>query len=330
MAKRNNQVSIREAVDGHLLYIQAAFSPATYRDYANAHRLLLAFFDPDTPISDITVAECQRFMIHVAHSPMSPNPMTGKARAGRRKPKSVANIHVALSSLWRWATESGYAPANIMRQVPKIKVSPEPIRPLSEDGLAALLRACAVTLPWSSRPETTSGRYTAVRDRAIIAIFAECGLRVSELCGLNCDDVTLSRGGGKIYVRLGKGNKSREVFFSTRAARLIHAWMMVHPDRQPNVPFIVSLGRLQKARMTPSGIQQLLRRLGEKAGVFVTPHKLRHTAATLMAKNGATALQIQRTLGHSSIQMSMRYVELAQIDMEKAVRVFSPLDNIRN
>lgn len=326
--KKPQKITLKTAIDGHLLHVQSAFSPCTYADYEYTHRQFTAFVDPQTPFSDITVENLQQFMIHITNAPMGVNPMTKKVRAGKRSPKTLANIHIGLSALWSWAVGNGYADENIMHRVAKVKITAEPIRPLTATQLIALLNACDETSPWKGKPDTTTARYTANRDKAIVALLAECGLRVSELCNLKRKDVQLDKTGGKVYVQLGKGNKSREVYFSRRCAKLLHTWM-ISRAMDDESPFFIGLLRLEKQAITVSGVQQLIKRLGRKIGIHVTPHVLRHTAATLMAKNGATALQLQRTLGHSTINMSMKYVELSQLDMANAVKHFSPLDNMK-
>lgn len=83
------------------------------------------------------------------------------------------------------------------------------------------------------------------------------------------------------------------------------------------------------AYMTRGGVLQLIKKLGRKINIDVSPHDLRRTAATLMVKNGMNAFDVQRILGHSNIKTTQRYVAAAQINLEEAMKRYSPLDSLR-
>ena len=145
---------------------------------------------------------------------------------------------------------------------------------------------------------------TGLRDRAILETLYSTGLRVSELCSLNRNQVDLER--REFSVR-GKGRKPRIVFISERCVHWIKTYMKERTDVWD--PLFVSFGRVreeeelsigEKRRLTPYTIQTNVRNASRLAGLGkkVTPHVLRHSFATELLHNGADIRSVQSMLGH--------------------------------
>ncbi len=329
MARKKPTVSLQAAITGHLRHVQAAHSPNTYNDYANTHRKFLEFIGEERPIRSITTADVEEFMILMREGDLPANPLTHQARPGdKRRPKTLANIHTGLSALWAWALERELVDANIVRQVARPKVNLEPIRPLTPEQVAALFKACRESRPWHNKPMVANARVTFERDRAILAVLLETGVRVSELCSLRYRDVTFHRVGGMLHVDLGKGNKSRDVPFQRICATYLSDWLLLRPDIEP-ADYLFTSSHQSRLPMTRGSVQQLVKKLGKKVGVDASPHDLRTTAACLMVKNGISAWELQRIMGHADVKTTMRYVRAAQMDLEDVMRRVSPLENLR-
>lgn len=155
------------------------------------------------------------------------------------------------------------------------------------------------------------------RDYAILMLFLSCGLRVSELVGLNLTDVYEDR------VRvLGKGNKERIVFFAEGCREALDDYLAVRDngkmrDEDKNALFISNVGR----RITSRGVEQMVNKKLMLAGLDASrysPHKLRHTAATLMLKNGVDTRALQEVLGHSSLNTTQIYTHLDNTQLHEA------------
>lgn len=155
------------------------------------------------------------------------------------------------------------------------------------------------------------------RDYAILMLFLSCGLRVSELVGLNLTDVYEDR------VRvLGKGNKERIVFFAEGCREALDDYLAVRDngkmrDEDKNALFISNVGR----RITSRGVEQMVDKKLMLAGLDASrysPHKLRHTAATLMLKNGVDTRALQEVLGHSSLNTTQIYTHLDNAQLHEA------------
>ena len=174
---------------------------------------------------------------------------------------------------------------------------------LEESECERLLSAC-------------EGKY-AYRDYAILMLFLSCGLRVSELVSLNITDVYDD------HVRvLGKGNKERVVFFADGCREALDDYLSVRDngkiaEEAKNALFISSHNK----RITTRGVEQMVDKKLMMAGLDASrysPHKLRHTAATLMLKNGVDTRALQEVLGHSNLNTTQIYTHLDNASLHEA------------
>lgn len=325
-------ITLQAAIDGFLRHVATAHSPNTLLDYQNTCQKFIAF-NGDCLIREITSDEIEDFMIHLRETPIPPTGVTADRKELEpryRRPKTLANLHVGLSALWTWLTKKGYADEHIVRQVQRPRANLEPIIPLTDAEIVALIHSCNQSRPWHSKPLVTNYRSSAERDKAIVAAMAETAIRVSELCNLRYRHLSFIKGGGSVFVDLGKGSKSREVPFSRRCASLLSDYLLTRPGIEgDDWLFITVGGRYPGQKLNKNAVLQLVKKLGRKIDVHVTPHKLRTTAACMMASNGMSAFELQRIMGHADIKTTRRYVEAANLDLQKAMRRASPLDNLK-
>ena len=156
------------------------------------------------------------------------------------------------------------------------------------------------------------------RDYCIITLFLNCGLRLSELVGLNLGDI---RSDNSLRVT-GKGNKERIIYLNDMCVQAINEYLKVRPvdgvkDKQ--ALFISN----RKTRISPKTVQHLVKTFLEKAGLgdqgFST-HKLRHTAATLMYQQGnVDVLLIKEILGHENLATTEIYTHIVDSQLKEAV-----------
>ncbi|MEW6322993.1 MAG: tyrosine recombinase XerC [Acidobacteriota bacterium] len=180
---------------------------------------------------------------------------------------------------------------------------------LTEAEMAALLETPDAT--------TALGR----RDRAILELFYASGLRLSELVGLDLEDVSLSQ---RVLRVVGKGGKERQVPFNAAAERALRAWLKDravlrferHGEvprqgtrRAPGDPLFVNY---RGSRLTGRSVHRLvLRSMAQcSARTGVSPHALRHSFATHLLQRGADLRVIQELLGHARISTTQRYTHL--------------------
>ncbi len=153
-----------------------------------------------------------------------------------------------------------------------------------------------------------------LRDRAILELLFSSGLRVSELVGLDKDDVNLKR---KEFMVRGKGQKDRPIFISDAAAWWLKQYLDKRTDNSK--PLFIRYSGNKKVstsgnyyRLTVRSVQRLVARYAKLAGItkHVSPHTLRHSFATDLLMNGADLRSVQAMLGHSNISTTQIYTHI--------------------
>lgn len=165
------------------------------------------------------------------------------------------------------------------------------------------------------------------RDYAIITLFLNCGLRVSEMAGLNYTDI---RTDNTVRV-VGKGNKERVIYLNQACVEAIREYMRVRPvdDVKDKTALFISRNN---NRMSVKTIQAMVYKYLEKIGLSAqgySCHKLRHTAATLMYQHGGVDVRILKDiLGHENLGTTEIYTHLSSEQMKKAAEA-NPLSKIK-
>lgn len=147
----------------------------------------------------------------------------------------------------------------------------------------------------------------AKRNIAIIELLFSTGMRVSELCNLQCNDVDVKS--GKVRI-IGKGNKERIVdICQEKTIQALKDWSVYRDNNQEESPFFYS--RLRK-KLSPQSVRLLISKLASICGIkkHVTPHTFRHTFATLLLEEDVDLIYIQHLLGHSSILTTQIYTHV--------------------
>ena len=153
------------------------------------------------------------------------------------------------------------------------------------------------------------------RDYAILCLFLNCGLRVSEMVGLNL--TALRQDSLLIH---GKGNKERVVYLNDAAAAALNDWLRIRRDIaaiDKNAVFLSS----RRKRMSVDAVQSMVKKTLLRAGLDpnqYSPHKLRHTAATLMLQNGVDVRTLQEVLGHENLNTTQIYTHIADAKLKSA------------
>jgi integrase/recombinase XerD len=313
-----NLITLSQAVDGLLLYKKAAGkSQHTINDYRCQLGKLRRFLPGDPPLASITREQLTQFFAwlrdgYVSNSSLIPKP------PARLSAKSIYNIHTALSALWSWAVEIELVGKNIVRDIEIDKGKEPVIEPFTREQIEMILKACEFSVTAARRP-------TVDRDRAIVLLLLDTGLRASELCNIRIGDINL--GSNNIRV-LGKGNKERIVYFGKRTTRALWRYIVPRLDGDKESFLFVVGGDDDPRQMDRRVLGRLLRRAGDRAGVtHVYPHRFRHSFAITYLRNGGDIFTLQELLGHSDLKMVRRYAHIAQTDCESAHKKASPVDN---
>jgi site-specific recombinase XerD len=190
-----------------------------------------------------------------------------------------------------WLVDEGEITEHPMKTLspPKTKMKPVPI--LSDDDLAALLKACA------------GKDFGNRRDEAMLRLLLDCGLRVSELCALTIESVDLDQG---MTVVRGKGNKLRPVYFGARTTRAVDRYLRMRSGHR--WAHLDALMLTQRGALSPDGVRERINVLAAAAGLdHMHPHQFRHTFAHDFLMSGGQGTDLKRLAGWSSDVMLERY-----------------------
>lgn len=201
-----------------------------------------------------------------------------------------------------WCRDEGLIDEQLTTALRPPKVKRRIQRTLSEDEVWKLLDACDASL-------------FGLRDAAIVLFMVDTGLRASEVCRLDINDLTFDFPFGDDLLNfalvIGKGGNKEPVFFAEEAARRLRSWLKVRTAKPSvNTVFVSLGGNTPLEPLTRHGLGHLLRDLGKRARVpSVSPHSLRRTFATLLDEAGATTRQIQALGRWSDIKMVEWYTQ---------------------
>lgn len=217
---------------------------------------------------------------------------------GDGRPYRATSVVRAVSSVrafHRFLLREGQVARDPTAAVVRPKLPRSLPRPLSVDDVARLL----------AQPDRSAA---GLRDRAVLETLYGAGLRVSELVGLDVDDVDLEEGSLRV---LGKGGKERDVPLGRYARDAVSAYLTrTRPGlAKPRSRSALFLNLQRGGRLTRQGVTGILQRHAASAGIAkrVSPHSLRHSFATHLLEGGADVRVVQELLGHASVATTQVY-----------------------
>ncbi len=219
-------------------------------------------------------------------------------RGGLAK-SSVARKLSAVRSFLKHAVRDGHMDASPAENVPTPRVAKPLPRDMTVDEVFNLLDAIQ---------QEDAG---AIRDRAMLELLYATGLRVSELVGLDLDDLDLS---SRVLRVVGKGGKERMVPFVEPAAQAVVRWLDAsEPLRVKGAAPAAVFLNLRGGRLTARSVGRILEKRLRDAAIHarISPHALRHSFATHLLGAGADLRAIQELLGHASLSTTQRYTHVS-------------------
>ena len=328
--ERNNSLPVSKAISGFIQYKSAeGLSPRTLVSYEHHLNLLLEFLG-DRNLTQVTTQDLREFL-NFMRNEYTPRRITGN-NDRKLSRKTIRNIWVSLSGFFNWVSEEFDFPSP-MKGVPAPKFEKAQVETFTKEEIEALLKACEYSREarTDQRRKFSMRRPTARRDRAIILMLLDTGLRAGELCALRIGDVDMKT--GKVIVHHGvlggsKGGKGRTVFMGKATRRAVWRYLADREDGEdPEAPLFTAK---YNRRMNPNGLRLSMNGLGKKANISKChPHKFRHTFAITYLRSGGDLFTLKSLLGHSSLEMVEHYARIAEVDIEKAHRRASPADNWR-
>ena len=214
---------------------------------------------------------------------------------------------------FNWLVQAEYIETTPFASLRNVRVPQKIVQPFSRDDVVTLLASCDA--------ETQVGS----RDRAMLMVLLDTGVRCAELVGLDLADLDFQE--RRIRVLHAKGGKQRVVSFASRCAQALEEYLEARGLEAGSLFWAAHDRWLHPGRsLQPNGLKQMLRRLGKRSGVAkVHAHRFRHTFATWALEQDAREFDVQYLLGHSSAEMVRRYA--STYNSEQAARrhvTFSP------
>lgn len=286
----NTKVTIKEAVDEFLLYLSAVrgLSENTVTGYRSDLEQFLTFLGAE---KDITTVTREDFNLCIA----------GLSRQNRAS-TSINRFIAAVRTLFAYCRKFGYILINPALDLKTVRVSKKVPDFMTAQEVDALCR----------QPENNELLWEK-RDRAIFEMLYSSGCRISEITNLKFSDFLE---GYHVAIIVGKGNKSRKVYFEQTAQTAFREYL---EDRKKiltangkngnqDLVFINQKGN----PLSVGGVRWIISKYSGKDGTkrHVNPHAFRHTFATQMLANGADVRAVQELLGHSSVSTTQRYTHI--------------------
>lgn len=206
--------------------------------------------------------------------------------------QTLKNVRAVYSSFFVWLRDRDKIRKNPVALVERIKVEKTIKKPYTDAEREMMLRQCKT-----------------IRDKAIMEFLYSTAVRVSELAALNREDIHFS---SKDLTVFGKGAKERVTYLNERSHMYLKEYL---ESRTDNNPALFVAEKAPHKRLGKTGIENIIRRTGQRAGVHAYPHRFRRTAATNALNRGMPVQEVAQLLGHAKLETTMVYctVELDSV-----------------
>jgi site-specific recombinase XerD len=293
-------------------------SPLTLESKKVAIEKFIWFLDREETVN-CGEREVNDFLHHLRNGHMEP-----AGRYGARTKRSYVPLgkrtpqlyFVNIRTYFAWLVEEDVIDVSPLFGIKPPKADPPAIKPLSVEEVGLLLGAVRKCL-------------NRLRNEAIIYLFFDTGLRVSELCSLRVCDIDMAR---RTATVVGKGDKQRTVWFYGDTATRLKNYLAKHPRANHEALFYSERPGAYGDGITPDGIRHQFKRLAEFAGIDpdrVSPHKLRHSFGTEFARDNGNIKALQMLMGHKDVKTTYTYVNFVEADGEEQQRKHSPARLLR-
>ena len=213
---------------------------------------------------------------------------------------TLDNVRRILSSFFSWLEDEDYIVKSPVRRIHKVKTGKTVKETYSDESLELMRDHCQ-----------------EMRDLAMIDLLVSTGIRVGELVRLNQKDIDFEN---RECVVFGKGSKERKVYFDARTKIHLQKYLSTRSDTNEAL-FASLLAPFERLQI--SGVEIRLRKIGRELNIHrVHPHKFRRTLATMAIDKGMPIEQVQHLLGHQSIDTTLQYAMVNQINVKNSCKKF--------
>jgi integrase/recombinase XerD len=318
-------MNVASATEGFLYSSRSGtLSPATADNYQSQLKRFIEWYG-DRDIETITSRDLDEYLNRLQRTEYQKT----KDTVGTLSLSSVVSHYRTIRALFAWLAQEqivGARPDTV-----KARKAPQAlVEPFTEDEVKKILKACEYThevKPDGKRPYTMK-RPTHLRDKAMVLMLLDTGLRVGELSRLTIGDVNMASGEISVKPWLsGKKSMARHVYLGATSKTALWKYLDTRKQAHKDHPLFKST---RGGGVDRHSVARLLEEMGERAGVpGVHPHRFRHTYAIEALRNGMDIFTLQTNLGHSSLAMVRYYLTIAKSDQKAAQERTSPADHWR-
>jgi site-specific recombinase XerD len=313
--------SLRSLVNGFVLTKQTeGKSPRTVEFYSeNLKRFLWYASKQDWPddIRMLTEWHIREFLGYLANEKCRWG-LEGNGSETSQNKASHTTVHhyfVVLANFFGWVVREGFLSESPTAKIKIAKPKEKVIKPYTQEEVIRMLAVC-------DKDYERNARFLGSRNKAIVLVLLDAGVRLSELLGMTLEDINTSNGNIRV---VGKGSRERVVRIGKVAQKALWRYLMHRPDSSKAELWLNE----EKGPLSCGGVQCLVRRLKERAGIngSGSVHRFRHTFALNFLRVDKNVFNLQYLLGHSELEMVRRYT--ATLGMEDALKAHekaSPAD----
>jgi len=296
------EIGLQDLVEGFLFSLQAeGRAPRTHEYYAKLLRHLLIFSrDQCWPpqINQLEPKHFRQFLSWISSRSYGYNLGNGSHRFVKSKPSTAWPYYKAVRRLLNWGIEEGLLQQNPAKDIRFKAPPPPPIQPYNLDELKRFLAVCELDIK-------TGSRFIGLRNKAMLLLFIDSGLRLSELAHSKLGDLNLEQ---RLVRVIGKGNKIGICPFSAKTAKAIWLYLLERKHRaKSDALWVTEEGNQLSVGGLSSSFVYLKKRAGVNGQGRV--HRLRHTSALQYLRGAKDSFLLQLFLRHKDLTMSRRYTQ---------------------
>ncbi len=302
MKHNDKAIGLQDLVEGLLFSLQAdGRAPRTHEYYDKLLRHLLHYAKAHNwpeRIDLLDVRHIRQFLSWVGSRTFECTAGNGSRRSVKSKSSTAWAYHKAVRRLFNWGVEEGFLDENPAKYIRFKAPPPPPIEPYNVEDLKRFLTVCELDI----RAGTP---FIGLRNKAMLLLFVDAGLRLSESAHLKLTDLNLEQ---RLVRVVGKGNKIGICPFSAKTAKAIWAYTIERKRRTKcDALWVTEEG----TPLSIDGVSSSFTRLKKRAGVNGPGrvHRLRHTAALQYLRGAKDSFLLQLFLRHEDLTMSRRYTQ---------------------
>jgi integrase/recombinase XerD len=314
-------MKLSKAVEGFLLDARAGrYSPAYVPTIEGTLKYITQYLG-DPELSTIKLTDLQRY---IAHLKTDYQPRRWNGDTSPLQPATVDNHWKLIKGFFNWTIETSLLSSRPDIGLRRDKFQSPQVVPFTPEEVKRMLDSSQFTQVVKQSGRTYRiKRQNCERDKAMLLILLDTGMRLGELTRLRVGDINLEN--GEVYIRPfrdGKKSRARTVYLGQRARQAVWRYVAkIQAEDDLTAPLI---------KLQATSIRHTIERIAKNARVpNAHPHKFRHTFAITYLRNHGDIFTLQRLLGHATLEMTRKYLDIAKTDIAEAHRLASPVDGWR-